>query len=274
MANIPKKVSERLIAGIKQYQPILAAARARDVNEADTVTIVKDMLADVFGYNKYTEVTSEHCIRGNYCDLATKLDGAIGTLIEVKAIGLELKDGHVRQVIDYAANQGAEWVLLTNAVSWRVYHVLFSKPIEHEVVVDLDFSTVSSRSAEDLERLYLWCKEGWSKSVLGEYHSQRQALSRFFLGAVVLSEPVLEVIRRELRRVSPDVKIEVEAIRRALEEEVVKREVVEGDRAAEARKKVARAGKKTLRNSPDKNAAAEQPVLMTPSATEEVVEPA
>jgi predicted type IV restriction endonuclease len=139
VANIPKRVVDRLIAGMKQYQPIIAAARARDINEADTVTIVKDMLADVFGYDKYSEVTSEHCIRGNYCDLATKLDGAIGALIEVKAVGLELKDNHVRQVIDYAANQGAEWVLLVNAVYWRIYHVVFGKPIEHELVADIDW---------------------------------------------------------------------------------------------------------------------------------------
>ena len=57
--TVPKKVADRLVAGIKHYQPILNAAKARDVGEADTVTIVKDMLADVFGYDKYSEVTSE-----------------------------------------------------------------------------------------------------------------------------------------------------------------------------------------------------------------------
>ena len=41
MASVPKKVAERLVAGLKLYQSILAAAKARDVNEADTVTIVK-----------------------------------------------------------------------------------------------------------------------------------------------------------------------------------------------------------------------------------------
>lgn len=92
MAVVPKKVAERLIVGVKQFQPILAAARSRDVNEADTVTIVKDMLADVFGYDKYSEVTSEHSIRGTYYDLATKIDGQVATLIEVKAVGLELRD--------------------------------------------------------------------------------------------------------------------------------------------------------------------------------------
>ena len=40
---VPKKVADRLVAGIKHYQPILNAAKTRDVGEADTVTIVKDM---------------------------------------------------------------------------------------------------------------------------------------------------------------------------------------------------------------------------------------
>jgi len=173
MANIPKRVAERLAATIKRFQPVLADARKRDVGEADTVTIIKDMLADVFGYDKYAEVTSEYAIRGTYCDLATRIDGILQALIEVKAIGLDLKDAHVKQAVDYAANQGAEWVLLTNGLRWRVYRVVFAKPIDHELVVDIDFCALNPRSDADLELLYLWCKEGWVRSVLGEYHNQR-----------------------------------------------------------------------------------------------------
>ena len=244
---IPKKVAERLVAGLKKYQPILASAKARDVGEADTVTIIKDMLADIFGYDKYSEVTSEFSIRGTYCDLAIKIDGALQTLIEVKAIGLELKDPHVKQAIDYAANQGVDWVLLTNGMCWRVYHLTFSKPIEQELVVSIDFSTLNSRLESDIELLYLWCKEGWQRSVLGEYHTQKQALSRFFVGAMLQTEPVLDVIRRELRRLSPDVRIDIEQIKEVLSEEVIKRDVLEGEKADEARKKIARAASKALR---------------------------
>jgi len=249
MPSIPKKVLDRLTAGVKQYQAVVAGAHSRDVNEADTVTIVKDMLADVFGYDKYSELTSEHCIRGTYCDLATKIDGTLGTLIEVKAIGTDLKDHHVKQIVDYAANQGAEWVLLTNAITWRVYHVTFNKPIEHELTIEIDFLSINSRSADDLDKLYLWCKEGWTRSVLGEFQAQRQALSRFFLGAVLTSDPVLDVIRRELRRLSPDVRIDTDLIKRALIDEVIKREVMEGGSAEEARRKIARSAKKTLRST-------------------------
>ena len=265
MASLPKKVAERLVAGIKRFQPVLAAAKSRDVGESDTVTIVKDMLAEVFGYDKYSEVTSEFAIRSTYCDLAIKLEGTLQTLIEVKAIGLDLKDAHVKQAIDYAANQGVDWVLLTNGISWRVYHVIFAKPIDQELVIDIDFCAVNPRTEADLELLYLWCKEGWQRSVLGEYHTQKQALSRFFLGAMVLTDPVLDVIRRELRRVSPDVRIESEQIRTVLAAEVIKREVMEGDKADEARKKIARVANKALRTAAQKERpAASGPAIMVP----------
>lgn len=266
MATVPKKVAERLVAGIKRFQPILAAAKARDVGETDTVTIVKDMLADVFGYDKYSELTSEFAIRGTYCDLAIKLDGKLCTLIEVKAIGIDLKEAHVKQAVDYAANQGVDWVLLTNGIRWCVYHVFFTRPIQQELVVDIDFSTLNPKSDSDLETLYLWCKEGWVRSALGDFHTQKQALSRFFLGAMVLSDPVLEVVRRELRRVSPDVRIDIEQIRAVLVNEVLKREVMEGDKADEARKKISRAANKSLRATAPK---AEQAQPETPSAAPE-----
>jgi predicted type IV restriction endonuclease len=258
MAAVPKKVAERLVTGIKRFQPILASAKARDVGESDTVVIITDMLAEVFGYDKFLEVTSEYAIKSTFCDLATKIDGHLQTLIEVKAIGLELKDSHVKQAVDYAANQGVDWVLLTNGTSWRVYKVIFAKPIGQELVIDIDFCAMNHKAQADLELLYLWCKEGWVKSVLGEYHEQKEALSRFFVGATVLSEPVLKVIRLELRRVSPEVRIDTEQIKAVLVNEVIKREVMEGDKADNARRKLSRAAGKSLKGTAKEDGKADQ----------------
>jgi len=177
----------------------------------------------------------------------TRLDGTVQALVEVKAIGLELKDQHVKQAVDYAANQGVDWVVLTNGAHWRIYNVVFAKPIGQELIIDIEICALNSRNGADLELLNLFCKEGWAKSVLGEYQLRRQVLGRFFLGALVLSDAVLDVIRRELRRVSPEVKIETEQIRAVLSTEVLKREVIDGEKFDEARKKIARAANKVLR---------------------------
>jgi hypothetical protein len=255
MPQVPSRVANRLAAGIKRFQPILASAKSRDVNESDTVIIVTDMLSEVFGYDKYSEITSECSIRGTWCDLAIKLDGAFEYLIEVKAIGLDLKDSYTKQAVDYSANQGTEWVILTNAEIWRVYRVTFAKPIVHELVLEINISQLNPKKPSDVELLYHLTREGWQRSSLGEFHTQRQALSRFFLGAMILSNPVLEVIRRELRRLSPDVKIDIEQIKSVLTQEVLKREVVEGEKANEARKKIGKSSGRMLRTRPQKEVA-------------------
>jgi hypothetical protein len=266
--SIPAKVAERLASGLKRFAPILSAARSRDVNESDTSMIVTDMLADVFGYDKYTEITRELAIRGTYCDLATRIDGKFQMLIEGKAIGLELKDAHAKQAVDYAANQGVEWVALTNGQLWKVFRVIFAKPIDTELVLDIDLLALSPKNGDDLESLHLLTRESMLKSGLYAYHDHLQATNKFYLAAVVLSDPVLDTIRRELRRVS-DAKVELDELREALKLEVIKREVIEGDKADGARKKVSKAAGKMLRIRKGKDGAEESTgaggVVVTPS---------
>jgi hypothetical protein len=244
--SVPTRVADRLAAGLKRYQSVLASAKSRDVNESDTSMIVTDILADVFGYDKYSEITRELCIRGTFCDLATRIDGKFQVIVEVKAIGLDLKDAHIKQAVDYAANQGIEWVALTNGHIWKVFRVIFAKPIDAEPVVDIDLLTLSHKSAANIESVYLLTRESMLKSGLHAFHDQAQATSKFYLAAIVLSDPVLETVRRELRRLS-DVRLEIDDLRSALKQEVVKREVIEGDKAEGARRRVNKAAAKTLR---------------------------
>jgi len=114
-------------------------------------------------------------------------------------------------------------------------------------VLEINLSALSPKKSSDLELLYNLSREGWMKSALGEFHTQQQALSRFFMGALVVSNPVLEVLRRELRRISPDVRIDLGQIKSVLTSEVLRRELVESEKAEEARKKIARAAGKLLR---------------------------
>lgn len=76
----------------------------------------------------------------------------------------------------------------------------------------------------------------------------------------MLSDPVVDTIRRELRRVS-DVKVEAEELRSLLKEEVIKREVIEGEKADAAHKKVSKSAGKMLRirKDGDKEAAPSHP---------------
>jgi hypothetical protein len=254
MANkIPAKVEARIKEAVKRFKPVVEQAKARDIGEADTSTLVKDILSELFGYDKYSEITAEYQIKSTYCDLAIKIEGKLALLIEVKAIGLELKEAYIKQAVDYAANQGIEWVVLTNGVTWQVYKIGFGKPITNDLLLSFGFLALDNKNASDLEALFLLSREAQGKSLLDEYHEQRQALSKYSVGAVLLTEPVLSVIRRELKRLSPDVRIETDEIQAVLREEVIKRDLLEGDKAQDASKKIARATSRALRAKAEKD---------------------
>lgn len=244
--SVPKRVCDRFASGMKHLRPIVEQQRAKDVSEADTVTLVKDLLASVFGYDKYDDLTSEHAIRGTYCDLAVKIDDKLSMLVEIKAIGISLEDRHTKQAIDYATNQGIEWVVLTNAIVWRLYHVLFSKPIDKQLIAEIDLLSLDCHGETDQESLFLFSKEGFKKGAHIEMRDKKDATSRYVLASLVLNnESVLSVIRRELRRVV-EVNVDESEIAAVLRDQVIKRDALEGPEADEAARRVSRRSERSI----------------------------
>jgi hypothetical protein len=143
---VSAKVALRISTQLKKYQSVLKDAKQRDISEADTVTIIKDILADVLGYDKYKDISSEHAIRGTYVDLVVTVDEKQRFLIEAKAINIELKDAQVKQAIDYAANEGITWVVLSNGAVWRLYCLKFGKPIDKILVFEIDILSCDCKS--------------------------------------------------------------------------------------------------------------------------------
>lgn len=247
MVKFPKKFSDRIAKHLRHFQSIAAAQRTRDVSEADTVTVVKDILAEVFGYDKYAELTSEQQVKSTYCDLAIKIDGKIRYLVEVKSAGSELKENHISQALNYGANQGIEWIVLTNAVDWRIYKVIFGQPVSHEEVASFALPSLSASREEDLEALFILARDGISSDAISEFHQRALWLNRFTVAQVVLSESVVRIIRREMRKLFPELKVDVEQVTQILETDVLKREVLDGDRAKEASTRVRKAQQKLAR---------------------------
>jgi len=270
--KISKRVGDRLVRSINKFQQVLKLAKDRDVNESDTVSIIKDMLSEVFGYDKYLEVTSEFAVRGTYCDLAIKINNKIEFLIEVKAIGRGLKESHLRQVIDYAANNGAQWVSLTNGLVWQVYKIRFEKPIAYDLVCEFSLVELDPKNEEHLERLFILCKEGLAKDARGDFHEKTLTVNRFVLGALVLSDGVVSAIRRELRKLSEGVPVTPEEIIKVLSNEVIKREVLDGEEAAKAQSRVRRFYGKATRRTRD-SSTEESPTEKPGGKSEEPTEP-
>jgi len=272
--KISKKTEERILANVPKFQKILAVAKARDLNESDTVVIITDLLAEVFGYEKYVEITSEMAIRGTYCDLAVKINDKFQYLIECKAIGTELKDMHLRQVVNYGANKGVQWIVLTNGIDWQVYRIRFEQPIAWELVMRFDLLTGSVKDEKFIEALLLVTKEGVEKCVREDLFEKIQCVNRFVIGAIILSEPVVSAVKKELRKLAEGFRIEDSEIAALIRDGVLRRDLIEGEEAASALAKISKMLKPAApvkkEASKPKDPRAAVPVV-TPSLTEQLL---
>lgn len=241
MLKIPKKVSDRWQNTVKGLVSVAVSHKTKDVSEADTVTLVKDMLADVFGFDKYNELTSEQQIRGTFCDLAVKIDGKIRVLIEVKAAALALNDNHLRQAINYGAHEGIEWIVLTNALEWRLYRIKFGQPVDYELISAFCLPDINPKSEDDQRKLFLLCREGITSDAMGLYHQHISVLNKFTVAQVLLGDAVIATVRREMRRYFPDLKIEQDSILDLLNNEILKREVLDGEKVKDAQQRIRKA---------------------------------
>jgi predicted type IV restriction endonuclease len=258
---VSAKVAARISAQLKKYQGVLKAAKQRDISEADTVTIITDILADVLGYDKYKDVSSEHAIRGTYVDLVVTVDEKKRFLIEAKAINIELKDAHVKQAVDYAANEGITWVVLSNGAVWRLYCLKFGKPIDKILVFEIDILSCDFKSDDVVCCFGNLSSEGYSKDSLADLLSEKQTSSKYTITAILRSEPMIEALRKEVRRLS-GLRLEPDYLSALLENEVIKRELIDSDEANDGVAYV-----KKLQRAVDKERAAASPQPTPAAAT-------
>lgn len=243
MATIPKKTVGRLVSTVGKFQKILKGLEGKDLSEADTVKIVTDILAEVFGFDKYTEIRSQDEIKGGYCDLIIDINNKPQFIIEVKRLDLELKTNYIRQAVGYGSNKGVKWVALTNGIKWEIYRIRFEtreNRIVHNIVNSFNFLELNPKKTDDQEKLFILCKKGISSDAREELFEYVQCANRFVIGALLLTENITSAIKREIRKISPGLKIDNSEIEKILEKEVIKRDIMEGDEALNAKRRVKR----------------------------------
>ncbi|MGB7296557.1 MAG: type I restriction enzyme HsdR N-terminal domain-containing protein [Candidatus Aminicenantales bacterium] len=188
---------------LKLFTGIFAEAQEQGKREADVVMYVVQFFKDALGYDVFTEISKEFQIKEKYCDIAIKLQGQVELLIEVKQAGLRLADRHIEQAENYAMKSGAKWVLLTNGVEWKLFHLSYSdtEGIERAVVFRIDLlRDFKEKPDEVAEKFCLLQKKNYQKGALENYWKKKTMLEPGALAKALFAQPVLRALNREVNR--------------------------------------------------------------------------
>lgn len=201
MAVYQDKAKERIKKGLRRMTNIVNRGIKDEYKEADTRTIVTDLLTEYLGWNKYLNVTAEQMIGSRYADFVVRTPDEEIFVIEVKQIGMKLKETHLNQARLYAIDEGIEWIILTNGDEWHVYHIsMDGKTPVTKLVFSVKLSDDKMKPSEKAELLYLLSEEANRKKEIDDYFNRRIALSGENLADHILSSDVLDKLRISLKK--------------------------------------------------------------------------
>lgn len=193
---------DRIKAALPIVMKELKKLDAADAVEANTRIVVTEILTQALGYDKFDELTAEYLVKGDFADIGLRINKQIVAFVEIKRIKQQLKSAHLRQVESYALRDGVDWAILTNGREWQVYHVRPRKNEQSELtmVFGVDLLNDETRPSEKRDLLFFISREGLSKGRLETLWKTKEAASPETLRAILLSEPVLNQIRLQVRQ--------------------------------------------------------------------------
>ena len=187
-------------AGIRKFSKPLGELVSRDANEGDTRLLITDFLCEALGYDKFEDLTTEYAVRYEFADYGIRINKQLIAFIEVKRAAQQLSSKHLRQVETYAVKEGLEWLILTNGQMWQVYHVTAAtgRPVQTELLFETDLLG-DETPAKKTDKLFLIHREALKKNAIADEWRKRAATSPTAIARALVSESVVDAIRKEIR---------------------------------------------------------------------------
>ncbi len=183
-----------IVLCIENLQAKLARHRKDDPKELPTRMIFIDVLLQALGWDvRDPDEVELECptIDGKFVDYALKINRKPVLFVEAKPLNDPLTDvKSITQVVGYAANAGVEWCVLTNGVTYKVYHSTEKAEAPDKLLFEVSIDTKENKGMsiqQVAERFSRLSRASMAKGVLDEIGKEtfpmgkiRKALDRIF----------------------------------------------------------------------------------------------
>lgn len=183
---------------LKTYGSQYLKKQYSELDESATRLMINSLLTNVLGYIELDEIKTEYRIKGEYADYIIQLKRKKQFVVEVKAIQLDLSEKHLRQSVSYAANEGIDWIILTNGRTVELYKVIFSKPIGTKKIFGFDLMD-PKQMKDSIPFMYYLSKKSIMNDELEHFYARFEALEPKALSNNFYSTDVIRFLKRILR---------------------------------------------------------------------------
>lgn len=189
---------QKLLNSLKAYRKDFLDGNLKELDESGTRLMINRFLSDILGYKQIEEIRTEYMIKGTYADYVIQVHSKRHFLVEVKALSFQLSEKHLRQTVNYGANEGIEYALLTNGKHFEFYKILFEQPISSHLIFSLDLSDAAGlkNAANQLQHLH---KESVVKNSFKPLWNKCEATDPYNIAGIICSDTVLKCIKKIIK---------------------------------------------------------------------------
>ncbi|MEK7599794.1 MAG: type I restriction enzyme HsdR N-terminal domain-containing protein [Patescibacteria group bacterium] len=193
-----EKQLQELRGKLKDYKRKYLKKEFSSLDESATRIMTNNFLTEILGYQELVEIKTEYRIRSEYADYVIQLKRKKHFVVEVKSIGLDISEKHLRQSLSYAANEGIDWILLLNGREIQLYRVNFGKPVTTTLIYKLDLlNTDDFKKCPEL--LWNLTKRAVERGELETFWKRTNALNPENLAKLLYSEEIVKRLRNDLK---------------------------------------------------------------------------
>jgi len=189
---------QKLLNSLRSYRKDFLDGNLKELDESGTRLMINRFLSDVLGYKQLEEIKTEYMIKGTYADYVIQVKAIRYFLVEVKALSFQLTEKHLRQTVNYGANEGIEYALLTNGRNFEFYKIIFAQPISSRLVFSLDLGDTAGlkNAAGHLQYLH---KESVVKNSFEPLWNKCEATDPYNIAGIICSDAVLKCIKKLIK---------------------------------------------------------------------------
>lgn len=193
-----EKQLQNLTGKLKEYKKKYLREEFAKSNEPATRIMVNYLLNDILGYKELEEVKTEYRVKSEYADYVVQVKRKKHFVVEVKSIDIDINENHLRQSLSYAANEGIDWIVLTNGREIQLYRVSFTKPIKTTLIYKLDLLNPEDFKKAPGQIWYL-SRVAVESGELEKFWKRSDALQLEHIAKVLYCEDVVRRLRIELK---------------------------------------------------------------------------
>lgn len=189
----------KFVTALKNYKKRYLDKNLTELDESGTRLMINSFLSDVLGYQPLEEIKTEYMIKGTYADYLIQINAVRHFLVEVKALSFQLTEKHLRQTINYGANEGIEWAMLTNGKVFEFYRILFNQPIEGRKIFSFDISD-SNTFKDAVKQIQFLHRDAVVKGGLKSLWNKCEAVDPLNVAGIIYSNKVKTEILKLIKQ--------------------------------------------------------------------------